>query len=853
LIGILPLLFGSMFLIMISGGCERLDPERKLIIKTRLVSDITYNSCLVIGEIIDFRQESASQHGFCYSTTKDPTIEDELVLLGSINEQETFSDNLTGLSPGVSYYVKAYATDNRGTTYGDELEFITSETPMLTVPSLTTKDLTSVTENSASSGGDITNDGGAAVLQKGVCFGTSQNPTIFDFRTTDGSGSESYTSLIDGLNCNTIYYVRAYATNSEGTGYGQELSFTTGECTASLPTVTTLLVSGITENSAQGGGNVTDDGGASVIVKGICWSTSSNPTLSDSHTEDGSGTGTFSSSLTELSCETTYYVRAYARNASGTAYGAQVEFTTTTCSASLPTLSTTAVTGIGETVAQSGGNITDDGGASVTVRGVCWSISQDPTLSDPHTEDGSGTGIFSSSLTGLTAGVTYYVKAYATNASGTAYGDQVLFTTNSPTPPTVSTSVVTDITESTANSGGNVSDEGSYPVTSRGICWSTLSGPTLSDHTTVDGTGPGIFTSLMDGLDCNTKYYVRAYATSGAGTSFGDELSFTTGACPPGVPIVTTANVNNITETTAQGGGDVTEDGGAAVTVKGICWSTSPTPTIANSYTTDGSGTGSFVSELSGLNANTTYYVRAYGTNSIGTGYGNEVSFNTNSEIVTDYDGNEYPVVVIGNQTWMGENLRVTHYSDGTAIPLVENNTLWDNLSDNDDAYCWNGNNATTGATYGALYTWAAAMNDQGSSDTNPSGVQGVCPTSWHLPSDSEWKELEMHLGMDQAQADAEGWRGSTEGGELKESGTNHWNPPNTGASDDSKFTALPGGNRYDYGTFNNVGNTAFFWSAVGVSSSNAMGRSLSYNIEKVYRSNYAKSNGFSVRCIRDD
>ena len=106
---------------------------------------------------------------------------------------------------------------------------------------------------------------------------------------------------------------------------------------------------------------------------------------------------------------------------------------------------------------------------------------------------------------------------------------------------------------------------------------------------------------------------------------------------------------------------------------------------------------------------------------------------------------------------------------------------------------------------------------------------------------------------MGEVQANADGWRGTTEGGELKESGTEHWSPPNTGGNDESGFTALPGGNRYDYGTFNNVGNTAFFWTSMAESSSNAIGRSLSYNLAQVYRSNYAKSNGFSVRCIKDD
>lgn len=830
--------------------CKKFEPERKLLVHTDTILEVNSTSFEVEGSVVFVGEGEIEQYGFCYSENNDPNVENSTRNeLGSKQTAGSFQTKFSGLTGNTTYYVRAYASDPYETVYGNVFPVKT----IVSIPLISTTPISSISQTSATSGGTIIDSGGVGITSKGVCWATDPDPDITDPHTSDGSGSTTFTSTIEDLNCEVTYYLRAYATNLSGTGYGDVVSFTTSICDAGLPTVSTSIASSITETTAICGGTVSGDGGATVSERGVCWSISTNPTLEDDFIQSGSGKGDFSLTITGLSCNTKYYVRAYARNASGLSYGAPVDFSTSPCSSALPTLSTTPITGIGETTAQGGGNISDDGGATVTSKGVCWSSSEEPTLSDPHTEDGSGTGIYTSAITSLTGGVKYYVRAYATNSSGTAYGNQVMFTTDSPLPPSVSTTAVSGISESTASSGGNVTSEGSYPVTSKGVCWSTSPGPTPSDRSTNDGTGEGSFTSSMDGLDCNTKYYVRAYAISLAGTVYGEELDFTTGACPPGVPVVTTAIVSSITESTAQGGGDVTDDGGATVSAKGICWSTSPTPTIADAYTTDGSGTGSFVSELTGLSANITYYVRAYGTNSLGTGYGNEVSFNTNSEIVTDYDGNQYPVVVIGDQTWMGENLRVTHYSDGTAIPLVENNTLWDNLSDTENAYCWNGNNATTGSTYGALYTWAAAMKGNGSADANPSGVQGVCPTSWHLPSDSEWKQLEMHLGMSQVDADGEGWRGSTEGGELKESGTVHWNPPNTGANDDSGFTALPGGNRYDYGTFNNVGNTAFFWTTLEISSSNAMGRSLSYNIAKAYRSNYAKSNGFSVRCIRDE
>jgi hypothetical protein len=199
------------------------------------------------------------------------------------------------------------------------------------------------------------------------------------------------------------------------------------DITDNLPTVTTDSVTDITNTSATSGGDVTSDGGSSVTARGVCWSTSPDPTLSDDYTIDGSGIGIFISSITDLLVNTQYYVRAYATNSVGSSYGKQVIFTTYE-NVALPTVTTDSVYNITYYSATSGGEVTSDGGASVTARGVCWSISPDPTLADYHTIDGTGTGTFVSSVGGLASFTEYYLRAYATNSIGISYGDQVIFT-----------------------------------------------------------------------------------------------------------------------------------------------------------------------------------------------------------------------------------------------------------------------------------------------------------------------------------------------------------------------------------------------------------------------------------------
>ncbi|MBA7544886.1 hypothetical protein ES705_37247 [subsurface metagenome] len=434
------------------------------------------------------------------------------------------------------------------------------------------------------------------------------------------------------------------------------------------------------------------------------------------------------------------------------------------------------------------------GGAEVTVRGVCWSTSENPTTSDSTTVNGSGTGSFTSNLTGLSCETTYYVRAYATNSAGTAYGPQVNFTTSqcSVNLPTVTTTSVSNITENSAQSGGNVTDDGGAEVTARGVCWSTSENPTIADDKTSDGTGTGSFISSLTGLTANTTYYVRAYATNSVGTSYGNEISFTTLAVS--LPTVSTTEGSSITPTTAQSGGNITDDGGGTITARGVCWSTAHNPTIVDNKTDDGTATGIFTSSITGLTATTTYYIRAYATNSAGTAYGDEITIITSTATVTDYEGNVYQTITIGSQEWMCENLKLTKYADGTAIPLVTNSTEWGNLTT--PGYYWYNNDEPTYAnTYGALYNWYTVEKGN------------LCPTGWHVPTDAEWTTLTDYLGG-----------ASVAGGKLKETGTAHWSYPNTGATNESGFTALPGGGRSLNGTFGYVGSSGGWWSSTGSS-----------------------------------
>ncbi len=380
---------------------------------------------------------------------------------------------------------------------------------------VSTVSATGITSTTATAGGEITSDGGSNVTARGVAYSTSTGPTLTGSFTSNGTGTGSFSSELTGLTPNTTYYLRAYATNSAGTAYGNEVSFTTEAQPVEngLPVVTTAVATNIGTASATAGGEITSDGGAAVTARGVAYSTSTGPTLSDAFTSNGMGTGSFSSELTGLTPNTTYYLRAYATNSAGTAYGNEVSFTTEAqpVENGLPVVTTAVATNIGTASATAGGEITSDGGAAVTARGVVYSTSTGPSVSDSFTSNGTGTGSFTSELTGLTPNTTYYLRAYATNSSGTAYGGEVSFVTQQVAPAPSKTILMFVAYEDTYYSEYVVAKEAfeksGYTVDVRSSAWGTASVYMLPEGTTIEetantlnGSSYGAFTTQFDDL-----------------------------------------------------------------------------------------------------------------------------------------------------------------------------------------------------------------------------------------------------------------------------------------------------------------------------------------------------------------
>ena len=1053
-----------------------------------------------------------------------------------------------------------------------------TDTTQTTLPTVITGAVSDITETTATCGGEVIADGGAAVTERGVCWSTSATPTVADAHTTDGTGTGTFTSSITGLTANTTYYVRAYATNSVGTGYGEVVTFTTetvpptggGQPCPGTPTVTdydgnvynTVLIGNqcwTKENlrtthyadgtSIPAGGDNSSttapyyyDYSSSNIplsergylynwpaamhgaassnavpsgVQGVCptgwhlpsdaewntmeatvsgsdWQTSYETDVSrGSHAGklaggDSWATSTISgapgdygnadrnvsgfSAVPAGVCDgssfddtgnsanfwsarrnggrgayhrTLYYngadvIRLTYSHYSMLGYGFSVrcvrnEGGTDTTQTTLPTVITGAVSDITENTATCGGEVTADGSAAVTERGVCWSISATPTIADAHTSDGTGTGTFTSSITGLTASTTYYVRAYATNSVGTGYGEVVTFTTEVATPagngqPCPGTPTVTDHegniyntvqigdqcwtrenmrcttspstgtylipiasflqtytytgkqarwynndsamyapqnygllynwnaavdTFNTAYEETSVNTNSSNAVSvtfnghRRGICpmgwhlpsdveWNTMEatvsgsnwqtsyettngfrgshagklagGDIWTTSSSITSGAPGDYSNVERNIsgfsavpagchDVSLHYagyhayfwsatqdasspiwaYYRVLCNNNADvrreygpTVYGFSVrclrnSDGGGGTSVTLPTVTTDMVSVITASTAICDGNVISDGGATVTVRGVCWSTYQYPTVGNNHTTEGSGMGIFNSSITGLTANTTYYVRAYATNSVGTGYGEVVMFTTEAATpagngqpcpgattVTDYDGNVYNTVQIGDQCWMRENMRVTHYSDGTPIP-----DGGDNLSYTAPYYYDNSSSGIPLSERCHQYNWPAAMHGAASSGVVPSGVQGVCPTGWHLPSDAEWTILTDYVKSQaeytcggntnyiaKALASTTGWYIPTN---INDCAPNN----DQGINNASGFGAVPAGS-CSGSSFVSEGYYAYFWSSTQENSQVAYNRSLCCDRADVYRGSYNKRIGIPVRCLRD-
>jgi len=613
------------------------------------------------------------------------------------------------------------------------------------------------------------------------------------------------------------------------------------------PSIETSNPVAMSYSKATINGNITNLGSGNLSAYGHVWSTSPAPNTSLSTKIDYGArgeTGEYTSTLTGLIAETEYYIRAFAVNSEGTSYSNEVSFTTPEPD-STPELVTLELSNITDITAICGGNILTAGTTDIKERGVCWNNEGTPTSIDNKTTNGAGTGEYASMISQLAPSTTYFVRAYAENSVGISYGNELQFSTlASPTAPSLNTSLPTNISLTSVTLGGNVSSNGGASIIQKGVCWGISNNPDINGGNNVASTnGTGPYSVSVTGLNANTIYYARAYASNNVGISYGQEVNFSTTAFQ--APSAITNVALNLSQTKATLNGTVNANGNSTtITFEYGTTTTYGTEVNATPSNVTGNSNIDVSFYLTGLTAGETYQYRIKAINEGGVVTGSNISFNTiDASVCQDIEGNIYETEEVGNQIWMIENLASSIYPNGSTIPLVSNNAQWANIEDSNtgDAHCFY--NDDSNSDYGALYTWAAAMGDNAiSSSANPSEIQGVCPDGWHLPSDAEWTELTNFLGGE-----------NVSGGKMKETGTTHWIEPNSGATNESNFSALPSGFRSNNsGIFDYQGRRGYWWSSTQHSNTFAWYRYPSYNNDDIYRNSYNKSYGFAVRCIKN-
>lgn len=418
--------------------------------------------------------------------------------------------------------------------------------------------------------------------------------------------------------------------------------------------------------------------------------------------------------------------------------------------------------------------------------------------------------------------------------------------------PVLTTNQINSITASTAFSGGKIVFDGNLPVKTCGVCWSKNPNPTILDNMTIDTVYNTLFTSIISSLDEDVSYYVRAYATNEAGVAYGNQLTFKT--LTKTLPVLETRAPINITENSATCFGSISFDGNSEILTSGICWSTNSNPTIFDNKINTINGAKSFTFQLTDLSIGTTYYVRAFASNSKGTAYGNEQRFATIGPTVKDVDGNLYHSVTIGSQTWLIENLRTSKYRDGSSIPNVTDNSTWVNSTTG--AWCSYDNNQANEIKYGKLYNWHAVKD-----------YRNIAPIGWHVATYEEWSILGKYVKEN---------LGTTKFVSKALAAKTDWVYDGTGcignniyANNSTGFSALPSGSlltdeRYSYGQvyksgkFQSLGVVFRCWTI----SENApylpenSSKAICFSLDNLdgnlgYASIY-KSSGCVIRCVKD-
>lgn len=587
------------------------------------------------AEITDDGGSDIKSVGFCYGLEPEPSTQNagcKTITTKTDESGSFFSAVIEEFEPGKTYYVRAFVdcdlNGNGSSTYSysEQLTFVSDAVaPLVTTNEVADADVLSETATVYAS---VTSDGGSEVTERGFVWSKKTGPTLENAESIkSGSGAGNFSATLTDLSIDTEYYLRAYAINAIGLTYGEEVTFKTK---AGRPEVTLIAVGDVTNVSAKVSASVTDQGTAEVTERGAVWSTAANPTIANSKKiASEAGAGSYSVTISEnLAFGSTYYVRAYAINKNGVSYSnEEMTFQLRTDVALVTTGNPTNVT---SNSADCSGNVENDYGIAVTERGFVWSsTNKSPNLDDGERKScGGGTGEFSRTINDLMPNTLYYVNTYAISEAGTAYGSVKTFTTLSQAPIVATVVNMEEISEDSAVVGGSIESDGGSAVTERGVLWGTSPNPQQSGRKVSVDINRDDYTTRLTNLERFTTYYVQAYAKNENGISYGNEMTFKT---KMDRPAVTTASVSDVTAGSAKCGGNVTSAGGGSILERGVVLSKKESPTVNDIKIVCGEGLGAFSTEVTGLDASSVYYVRAYTVNEDWTVYGEQVSFMTDS------------------------------------------------------------------------------------------------------------------------------------------------------------------------------------------------------------------------------